>query len=163
MNDPVSPHVRLTRLIRAPREKVYNAWIDPKVRQQWWCAYEGMTCGVCEIDATAGGKYRTGMTDPQGNGYVSCGEFVELSPYDRIVFTWSWEHAPDFGANSRVTVTFHDAEFEGRPATELVLLHEKLGSAHERSAHTTGWLGALKSLGKLFADLEDAELADACG
>lgn len=156
----VDPYVRLTRLIRGPREAVYNAWIEPEVRMQWWCAYEGMTCGVCEIDAAEHGKYRCGMTDPQGNGYVAFGEFLELSPYDKLVFTWSWEHDPSFGANSRVTILLYDAEFEGEPATELVLLHEKLGQPLERSDHTTGWLGALKSLGKLFADQAEATVRE---
>ena len=141
-------YVRLTRLIRAPREAVYDAWLDPKIRRQWWCAAEDMTCGVCDIDASEGGAYRINMTKG-GDEWVTVGEFVELDRPNKLVFTWSWE-GMDFGKDSRVTVELFETQFDGKPATELVLLHEQLGTPHERSEHTSGWLGCLKSLSKHF-------------
>ena len=136
--------VRLTRLIPADRERVFQAWVDPEIRRQWWCAAEGMACGVCEMDTSPGGKYRINMTK-DGQEMVTVGEFVELDPPRKLVFTWSWE-GMDFGKDSRVTVELFETEFDGEPATELVLLHERLGTPHERSEHTSGWMGCLKTL-----------------
>tara|TARA_R110002111_G_scaffold171864_2_gene237452 strand:+ start:861 stop:1346 length:486 start_codon:yes stop_codon:yes gene_type:complete len=157
MSQAVGDFVRLTRLIRAPRKIVYNAWLDPAVRNQWWCASPEMKPGVCEIDPTVGGRYRVGMVGPDNSEYVVTGEFTELDPPNKLVFTWTWDHDPEFGGNSRVTIELFDATFKDEPATELLLTHERLTKPLERSDHTTGWLGCLKNLGKHFADLAEAK------
>ena len=117
MPDPVTAHVRLTRLIRAPREQVFEAWLDSEVRKQWWRATPEMHCPLAEIDPTPGGRYRMAMCKDE-NESVAFGEFVEIDRPERLVFTWSWEHDLDFGGGSRVTVTLHDTTFDGQPATE---------------------------------------------
>jgi len=155
MIDHVEPYVRLTRLIRAPRQAVYDAWLNSEVRRQWWQADSSMNCSVCDLDASVGGKYRIGMQE--GNKeFVIVGTFVELSPPSRIVFTWTWEHDPSFGGNSLVSIDLHEVEVENKAATELVLVHEKLSTPLHRSEHTTGWLGCLKSLGGYFVKLAKA-------
>ncbi len=159
MTEAIGNYVRLTRLIRAPRQTVYDAWLNPEVRTQWWCASPEMTPGVCTIEPTVGGRYRVGMVAPDGNEHIVIGEFTELSPHDKICFTWTWESNPDFGGDSRVTVELFDATFKDEPATELLLTHERLTQPLERSDHTTGWLGCLKSLGKHFADQVEAAKA----
>ena len=159
MTQAVGDYVRLTRLIRAPRQTVYDAWLDPEVRKQWWCAAPEMTPGVCEIDPSVGGRYRVGMIAPDGKEHIVVGEFVELQPPNKLSFTWTWETNPDFGGKSRVTVELFEATFKDEPATELLLTHERLSAQLERSDHTTGWLGCLKSLGKLFADQAEASHA----
>lgn len=149
MSDPVGSYVRLTRVIRAPRQTVFDAWLNPDVRHQWWRAEPGMSGGVCDIDASVGGQYRIGMRKGDQE-FVTVGQFVELNPPSRLVFTWNWEHQPDFGGNSQVTIDLFETEIDGKSATELVLTHEKLNAPLERSEHTTGWLGCLKSLGGYF-------------
>lgn len=156
MTESVGDYIRLTRLIRAPREDVYNAWLDSAVRKQWWCADPSMHCGVCEIDASLGGAYRVGMVSPDGQEHVVVGRFVTLEPPSKLVFTWTWETNPGFGADSVVSIELFKAEFEGEPATELLLMHEKLARPIERSDHTWGWLGCIRSLGRLFADRAEA-------
>ncbi len=156
MPETIGDYVRLTRLIRASRQQVYNAWLDPAVRKQWWCALPEMSCSACEIDPTVGGKYRLGMTDPDGKEYVVTGEFTILDPPNKLRFTWTWDHDPNFGGNSVVTIELFEATFKDRPATELLLTHERLTTAHQRSDHTTGWLGCLKSLGGYFAERDKA-------
>lgn len=159
MTQAIGDYVRLTRLIRAPRQEVYDAWLNPQVRSLWWCASPEMKPGVCTIESAVGGKYRIGMVAPDGNEHIVVGEFTELNPYDRIGFTWTWESKPDFGGDSRVTIELFDATYEDQPATELLLTHERLTQPLERSDHTTGWLGCLKNLGKHFADLAEAAKA----
>jgi uncharacterized protein YndB with AHSA1/START domain len=153
MTEAVDDYVRLTRLIRATHDKVYDAWLDPEVRRQWWCATPEMSCNTCEIDPTVGGRYRLGMTDPDGKEYVVTGEFTALDRPTRLRFTWTWDHDPSFGGDSVVTIELFEATFKDEPATELLLTHERLTTAHQRSDHTTGWLGCLKSLGGYFVEL----------
>ncbi|MEM7627069.1 MAG: SRPBCC domain-containing protein [Planctomycetota bacterium] len=145
-----SDTVRLTRLIRAPREKVYQAFVDPEVIRRWWRCEPDWSCPSCAIDATTGGAYRTSMADPQGKPFTVFGEFLELDPPNRLRFSWNWEHAPEFGAQSVVTVEFYETVFDDQPATELVLTHERLNTPHERSEHTIGWMGGLGSLAAYF-------------
>jgi uncharacterized protein YndB with AHSA1/START domain len=159
MTDSVGNFVRITRLIRAPRPTVYNAWLDPEIRSQWWCASPEMKPGVCTIDPTVGGKYRVGMTAPDGKEHIVAGEFTKLQPYNKLAFTWTWETNPDFGGNSLVTIQLFDATFKDQPATELLLTHERLTDPLTRSDHTTGWLGCLKSLGKFYADQAETSRA----
>jgi uncharacterized protein YndB with AHSA1/START domain len=129
---------------------VYDAWIDPEIRKLWWRATPEMTCEHCQIDAKVGGSYRIGMQEADGE-HTACGEFIELAPPNKMVFTWSWE-GMDFGKDSIVTIELFDAKFEYQPATELVLTHEKLDSAHARSEHNAGWMGCIKQLSKMYAD-----------
>ena len=145
-----SDTVRLTKLLRVPRQRVYDAWLDPEIRRQWWCAAPEMSCSVCDIDATVDGRYRINMEGPDGKEWVTIGKFVELDPPSKLSFTWTWEHDETFGGDSLVTVELFETEFEGNPATELVLTHEKLTTPHMRSEHTSGWFGCLKSLGTYF-------------
>ena len=163
MTETVGNYVRVTRLIRAPRQKVYDAWIDPKVRKQWWCASPDMKPGECEIDATVGGSFRVCMVDPGGKGNAAVGEFLELDPPNRLKFTWTWEGNEQFGGDTVVTIELFDAMFNDEPATELLLTHERLNTPLERSDHTWGWLGCLRSLGKLFADQANARQKNAAG
>lgn len=142
--------VRVHRLVRAPRERVYQAWIDPSLRSKWWAGMPGMTCELCEIDAKPGGKYRVSM-NAGDKAHTAYGEFVELSPFEKISFTWSWEHG-EMAKGSLVTVELYACEHHGEPATEVILAHERLNAPIERSEHQTGWLGCLKSLGVYLAE-----------
>ncbi len=153
--------LRVCKLLRVPPEKVYDAWIDPQVRRKWWGADHNMACTVCEIDATVGGAYRVGMSKPADGDkpveeYIVVGTFTELDRPRRMVFTWQWEHNPDpegkGGGPSVVTIDFVETQVGGKPATELVLTHAKLGSAHMRSDHGVGWIGCLRTLGYHFHD-----------
>ncbi len=151
-----SDAVRLTKLLRVPRERVYHAWLDPAVRRQWWGASPEMKCTSCEIDAQVDGAYRVNMIGPDGQEHVTVGRFVELDPPAKLAFTWTWEQDPTFGGDSLVTIELFETEFEGEAATELVLTHERLTNAHQRSEHTSGWMGCLRSLASYFKQPETA-------
>ncbi len=153
--------VRVCKFLRAPREAVYEAWLDPEVRRKWWAADLSMRCTSCDIDATVGGSYRVAMSNPKHGPdapsepaeYVVGGRFTELSPHGRMAFTWAWEDGPGAGFDSTVTLDFFEAtDEEGQPATELVLTHTGLPSPFMRSEHCAGWIGCLRTLGYHFHD-----------
>ena len=78
--------VTLTRIFDAPRALVWNAWTDPKMMAQWF-GPRGFTTPVCELDVRAGGSLRIVMRAPDGNEYPMKGEFREVTPPERLVFT----------------------------------------------------------------------------
>ena len=154
MSQRTGTSISVHRLIKAPRQRVYDAWIDPEIRKLWWRATPEMACDLCQIDAQVGGSYRIAMHEGDKQ-HITIGQFVELDPPKKLVFTWSWEGI-DFGKDSTVTIELLEAELDDQPATELVLTHERLLSAHERSEHNAGWMGCLKQLGKMFIDAPGA-------
>jgi uncharacterized protein YndB with AHSA1/START domain len=76
----------LTRIFRAPRALVFQAWTDPKQVAQWW-GPKGFTNPVCEVDARVGGSLRIVMRAPDGTEYPMIGVFREVVAPERLVFT----------------------------------------------------------------------------
>ena len=65
---------------------VWKAWTDPKMMAQWF-GPRGFTNPVCELDVRVGGSLRIVMRGPDGNEYPMKGEFREVIPPERLVFT----------------------------------------------------------------------------
>ncbi len=88
--DAKKPALVLKRLIDAPRERVFKAWIDPEQFAYWWGPHTFTTPRVT-LDPRPGGKIDIDMAGPKGSPwekpYPMGGEFREVSPYDRLVFT----------------------------------------------------------------------------
>lgn len=78
--------VKLTHVFDAPRVLVWKAWTDPKMMAQWF-GPRGFTNPVCELDVRVGGSLRIVMRGADGNDYPMKGEFCEVTPPERLVFT----------------------------------------------------------------------------
>jgi uncharacterized protein YndB with AHSA1/START domain len=76
----------ITREFAAPRERVFQAWTDPKHLAQWW-GPKGFTNPVCEWDVRPGGKIYVVMRAPNGMDYPMGGDFIEVVAPKRLVFT----------------------------------------------------------------------------
>jgi uncharacterized protein YndB with AHSA1/START domain len=98
-------HVVVTRLFAAPPEAVYRAHIEPALIQKWMLGPEGWTMPVCINEARPGGKIRYEWTNGKGRGFYLTGEFVELSPFSRIVHVERM-HLPDPTPDNHVETTF---------------------------------------------------------
>lgn len=141
-----TPHrLRIEKVIRAPRDRVWEAWIDPVQRRRWWCAAPEYACSVCDLDPFVGGRYRINM-EKGGEEWVTVGEFVELDEPHRMRFSWSWERPADGVKDTLVTVELHDEVVDGRPGTRLVLTHEDFRDEADVREHVGGWTGCLESL-----------------
>ncbi len=83
-------HVPMTldmkRVFAAPRALVFKAWVDPNQLAVWW-GPKGFTNPVCEADARPGGAILIHMRAPDGVVYPMTGEFLEVTPPERLVFT----------------------------------------------------------------------------
>lgn len=146
----VLTQVRLTKLVRAPRKRVFEALTTADQFPHWFAPDPKVACGPILIEPWVGGKFRFEMNSADGKPHIGVGQFTEVVEHEKISYTWSWETNPDFGANSQVTFELFEAENPydpDQPATEIVLTHEKLNTAAERSEHTGGWWQCLRALG----------------
>jgi uncharacterized protein YndB with AHSA1/START domain len=111
--------------VEARPERVFAFFTDPEKMVRWMGS-------SAEIDPRPGGAYRLDINP----GYVARGEFVELVPHRRIVFTWGWEGEQLVrpGA-STVEVTF-TPDGEG---TIVRLVHRDLPTPEARDEHGKGW------------------------
>jgi uncharacterized protein YndB with AHSA1/START domain len=152
--EQTSPTTALTlkRTFAAPREKVFRAWTDAKELARWFSPSTDYSTRVPELDLKVGGKYSVEMHHKGGNVHRLSGTYQEITPPERIVFTWSWEQGP--GAQvTLVTVEFRDLG----QSTEISLTHEQLPSLEERDKHSHGWNGCLGQLDK-YLQAESATL-----
>lgn len=125
--------LRMERAFKAPPERVFAAFTDPRLFAQWW-GPEGMACPVCEIDLRVGGKWRTCMRGTYGEHWVS-GVYREIAPPRRLAFTWAWEENGVRGHETVVELEFLPAG----PNTRLVLNHRGFENAETREKHSHGW------------------------
>jgi uncharacterized protein YndB with AHSA1/START domain len=75
----------ITRVIDAPRELVFRAWIDPRHMAQWWGPH-GFTNPVCELDVRPGGAILIHMRGPDGVVHPMTGVYQEVVELERLVF-----------------------------------------------------------------------------
>ena len=92
---PSTEEIRMTRLFDAPRQLVFEAMSKPEHVKRWWgCLGEGYSVPVCEIDLRVGGKWRFVNRHPKGEAEFY-GEYREINPPSRIVFTEIFAEFPD--------------------------------------------------------------------
>jgi len=83
----------LTRELDAPRELVFKAMTDPTLVSRWWGPRKYRTV-VDELDARPGGKWRMHNIGADGSDHAFRGEFREVTPPERIVWTFEYEPLP---------------------------------------------------------------------
>ena len=95
VSQPSASEVRMTRLFDAPRALVYEVMTKPEHVRRWWGQLgEGYSVPVCEIDLRVGGKWRFVNRHPKGE-VTFYGEYRELNPPERCVFTEIFADFPD--------------------------------------------------------------------
>ena len=155
-----TPKLVLKRVLNAKRERVFDAWSKPELMMQWLVPQVGWTCRT-RNDFRVGGHYyhemivgETADAPPErkscggetfrvGDVYMHEGEYLEIVPPEKLVFTWS-SHAVK---NSRVTIELLDLG----ESTELWLTHELLDTEELRNSHQDGWLGCMAKLEQFLA------------
>jgi uncharacterized protein YndB with AHSA1/START domain len=109
---PSDQEIRMTRLFSAPRHLVFAAMTKPEHVKEWWGRLgEGYSVPVCEIDLRVGGAWRFVNRHPNGDA-AFYGEYREITPPGRLVFTEIFEAFPD--AVSVVTTDFTDEDGKTR-------------------------------------------------
>jgi glutathione S-transferase len=144
MNRAQTFELTLERTIRAPREKVFDAFVSEAAMRQWMCP-RGMTVSALELDARVGGGFRLTMRAKDGEQFTAMASYREIARPARLVYTWQWvgEHMPN--VETLITVSF--AERGG--ATELRMTHAGFPDAALADSHKEGWGSCFNRLADL--------------
>jgi uncharacterized protein YndB with AHSA1/START domain len=113
---PADNQIRVVREFDAPRHLVYRAWTDPELVKRWWHANRGEVTLV-ERDLRPGGAWRQVMVTPDGFEVGFHGEYSEVVENERLVYSETYEAAPD--DSGQVTITF--TESAGRTTVEMLM------------------------------------------
>ncbi len=136
--------VRLHRVLTAPPERIYRAFLDAAALAKW-LPPNGFTCTVHELDATVGGKYRMSFTNfSTGNGHSFGGTYLELVPNERIRNDDRFED-PNLPGTMITTVTLKQVSV----GTDVQIVQEGIPDAIPVEACYLGWQESLVLLGKL--------------
>jgi uncharacterized protein YndB with AHSA1/START domain len=127
------------RTIRASAERVFAAWTQPQHLCAWW-GPRPVTCSAAEVNLCVGGRYRIVNALPDGTTIAIDGEFLEVEPPAKLVYTWRIGQESE--QSSLVTVRF---EAHG-DVTEVIVIHDQISSEPVRDSHEKGWIGCLDGL-----------------
>jgi uncharacterized protein YndB with AHSA1/START domain len=123
--------VVITRVIDAPPRILFLAYSRPDYVKQWF-GPKGWPLTTCEMDFQVGGRFRFGMTGPDGAaGPPFGGEYLEIVPDRKIVYDNGFEGSGD---KMVVTITYEDAE-----AGKTLLTIHTLFPTDEMYAQHVGW------------------------
>jgi uncharacterized protein YndB with AHSA1/START domain len=144
----------ITRLIDAPREKLFRAWTEPELLKQWF-APQPLTTPVAELDVRSGGSNRIVMRTPQGNELPNRGVYLEVIKNERIVFTDAYTSAWEPSENPFLTVVVTFEDEGGKTRYTARALHWTVADreAHEEMGFHQGWNQCTNQLATLAAKL----------
>ena len=133
--------ITLHRVLRAPPERVYRAFLDTAALAKWLPPH-GFTGTVHELDAKVGGKYRMSFTNfGSGNSHSFGGEYLELVPGKRIVHTDRFDD-PNLPGEMITTIALVKVSC----GTELHVTQEGVPSAIPPEMCYLGWQESLELL-----------------
>lgn len=136
--------VRLHRVLRAPPEVVYKAFIDADALARWLPPY-GFTAKVHQMDAKVGGTFRMSFTNFRtGNGHSFGGSYLELVPGQRLRYTDKFDD-PNLAGEIIVTVDLKKVSC----GTEMNVVQEGIPDVIPLEMCYLGWQESLEQLAKL--------------
>jgi uncharacterized protein YndB with AHSA1/START domain len=141
---PTGHTIRLHRVLRAPPERVYRAFLDADAKAKWMPP-NGFTGKVHHADAKVGGTYRMSFTNfTNGQSHAFGGTYVELVPNERLRFTDKFED-PNLPGEIQVTVTLKKVSC----GTEMHIVQEGVPTVIPEEGCYLGWQDSLAQLAKL--------------
>ena len=136
--------IRLHRVLNAPPERVYRAFLDPDAWAKWLPPH-GFTGKVHEMDAKVGGTFRMSFTNfSNGQSHAFGGEFLELVPGERLRYTDRFDD-PNLPGVIEVTVELRKVSC----GTELNVTQAGVPEVIPAEACYLGWQESLGQLAKL--------------
>jgi uncharacterized protein YndB with AHSA1/START domain len=143
--------VKLHRVLQAPPQRVYRAFLDPDAMVKWLPPH-GFTGKVHHIQAEVGGTYKMSFTNlTTGHRHSFGGEFLELVPNERIRHTDKFDD-PNLAGQMQTTITLEKVSV----GTELKVVQEGIPNVIPTEACYLGWQESLT----LLAQLVEAEITE---
>jgi uncharacterized protein YndB with AHSA1/START domain len=151
---PTDEQILVTRAFDAPKHLVYRAWTTPELVRRWWAGHRGTTTEV-ELDLRPGGRWRYVMRAAEGFEVAFHGEYREVVPDGKLVYTEVFEGAdPLPEADVPVTtVTFTAVDGD---RTVVRLLTQTTGKALRDTILESGMETGLQEQLNILAELADS-------
>jgi uncharacterized protein YndB with AHSA1/START domain len=146
MVQPGEPTLRMKRLFRAPPSTVFRACTEPEELAKWWDP-RGFTTSAIELDLRVGGRYRLAMQPPEGDLFHLTGEFREVDPASRLVYTFVWEPPDPDDRETVVTLSFRDVG----GSTQVDFTQGVFATEARRALHEQGWTESFERLQELLS------------
>lgn len=127
-------------------ERVFRAFTDPVLLTHWFSPSAEISVAVLAHDLRPMGRYRFAYREADGTRSIVTGEFREIVPPTRLVFTWTWE-APDPHAGIETLVSVECLADSG--GTLVTVTHDRFPDDRSRDRHDAGWRGTLARLALL--------------
>lgn len=144
MTTPATGTVRFHRVLKAPPERVYRAFLDPKAKVKWLPPH-GFVGEVHSIDARVGGSYRMSFTNfNTGESHSFGGTYTELTPHTRIRYTDRFDDA-NLPGEMQVTITLKAVSC----GTEMTIVQEGIPAVIPTEMCYLGWQESLSMLAAL--------------
>jgi uncharacterized protein YndB with AHSA1/START domain len=145
----------LSLVLNAPRENIYRCWTEADLIPKWF-APKPWTTPKAVVDVRPGGGSVITMADEQGNEYPNPGQYLEIVPNERLVFTdafvgdWQPSEKPFF-----IAFILLDDAGEGKTKYTAVARHWTAEDAenHKKMGFHEGWGICAKQLEALAASL----------
>ena len=136
--------IRLHRVLRAPPERVYRAFLEADAMARWIPPY-GFSCSVEHMDAKVGGTFRMSFTQfASGNTHSFGGSYLELVPFEKISYTDKFDD-PHLPGELMVTVTLQKLSC----GTDLSIVQEGIPELVPVEMCYLGWQESLAQLARL--------------
>ena len=144
--------IRLHRVLRCPPEKIYRAFTEAAAMERWLPPY-GFTCKVHHMDARVGGSFKMSFTNfTTGGSHSFGGEFIELTPHERIRYTDKFDD-PNLSGEISVTVDLKKVSC----GSALNIVQAGVPAVIPEEMCYLGWQESLLMLAKLVEpDIPDA-------
>lgn len=131
--------VKLSIQFNAPVDRLYAAWYKTELLQQWFAPGE-MSVGQMMSSFVEGGKFRVVMQQPDGQQHIVMGEYLEIVPDQKLVFSWQWVGEGEVTQVSLLFKALNDT------TSELSLQHSGFSNEESAQMHQNGWIGCLEKL-----------------
>ncbi len=136
--------VRLQRVLRAPPERIYRAFLEPDAMAKWLPPY-GFTCQVQHMDPRVGGTFRMSFRNfGSGNSHSFGGAYLELVPFERIRYSDRFDD-PNLPGETLATIQLRTVSC----GTELSIVQEGVPELIPLEMCYLGWQESLEQLAKL--------------
>ncbi|WP_181781711.1 SRPBCC family protein [Pseudonocardia pini] len=150
---PADDQILIVREFAAPAAAVFRAWTEPELVKRWWAGTKG-TVTSAEVDLRVGGGWRWVMEANGGFEVAFHGEYREIVPAERLVFTEVFEGIPDADAAYAVT-SLDIVESGGRTTVSMLVQHQtrEHRDMHVQSGMEEGMQTSLDALEDVAAGL----------
>ncbi len=144
--DPTA--IRIERTFTARVDVVFEAWTSAELLRRWYPPGADWDTPVAEVDLRVGGRLRIVMRSPDGEEFGGGGEYREITPPTRLVFTWAWDR-PDVSAGVQLVEVDFTEHADG--TTTVVMTNRGLVDEQSRESHREGWEESFDNLARVVA------------